>query len=234
MLRLGLPTGTLAWADDALAASTPLNDLAVAPVEPPVSDSLEALPQGPVPDATPSHVVTTPLATTPIALFSRRRVGFISAGLVAAAALALAAGASFGRSPAAATSAATSDVSTPASAIAARVAKAQSDATASAGTARAPIDVQAMLDRALDALARGEVEAALTSYRAACVAAPDRADAYRGRGLAAARAGLDDEAIASLEHYLSLVPDAPDAERVRTRLSALRAHRGREAQRDGR
>jgi eukaryotic-like serine/threonine-protein kinase len=85
--------------------------------------------------------------------------------------------------------------------------------------------VDALLDSGLEALARGEVEVALTHYRAATVADPNRPEAARGRGLAAARAGLSDEAIGAFERYLSLAPDAADGERVRDRLEVERTRR---------
>jgi serine/threonine protein kinase len=90
------------------------------------------------------------------------------------------------------------------------------------------IDIGALLDGALEALAHGEVESALGAYRRACEVDPDRPEAQRGRGLAASRAALPDEAILAFERYLSLAPDAPDADRVRARLDALRARRSAE------
>jgi hypothetical protein len=91
-------------------------------------------------------------------------------------------------------------------------------------------DVMPLLDRGLEALAHGEVDLALASYRAACTVDPARPEAHRGRGLAATRAGLDGEAISAFEHYLALAPDAPDTERVRARITDLRAHRAQQAQ----
>jgi regulator of sirC expression with transglutaminase-like and TPR domain len=85
--------------------------------------------------------------------------------------------------------------------------------------------IDLLLDQGLEALARGEVDAALAHYRAAVIADPTRAEAQRGRGIAAVRAGLDDEAIAAYESYLALAPDASDAERIRDRLTAARARR---------
>jgi eukaryotic-like serine/threonine-protein kinase len=81
------------------------------------------------------------------------------------------------------------------------------------------------LEAGLAALARGEMELALENYRAAVALDDTLPQAHRGRGLAAARAGLDDEAIRSLERYLSLSPDAPDADRIRARARTLREHR---------
>ena len=81
------------------------------------------------------------------------------------------------------------------------------------------------LEAGLEALARGEMEVALENYRAAVALDDTLPQAHRGRGLAAARAGLDDEAIRSLERYLSLSPDAPDADRIRARARTLREHR---------
>jgi len=86
-------------------------------------------------------------------------------------------------------------------------------------------NVDELLDEGLASLARGEVEAALGHYRAAALAAPERAEPHRGRGIAAARAGLDDEAIRALERYLTLAPDAPDAAAVRARVESQRRRR---------
>ena len=86
-------------------------------------------------------------------------------------------------------------------------------------------NVNDLLDQGLEALARGELDVALAHYRAAALLDPTRAEAQRGRGLAAARAGLHDEAIAAFERYLAMAPDAPDAERVHSRLETERARR---------
>ena len=48
----------------------------------------------------------------------------------------------------------------------------------------------------------------------------------RSRGLLLARMGRESEAVEQLEAYLKLVPDAPDAERIRTVVADLRAGRG--------
>jgi len=87
------------------------------------------------------------------------------------------------------------------------------------------VDVEALLGEGDSARARNELGAALVHYRLATTAAPARPEAHRGRGLAAASAGRDDEAILALERYLSLVPDAPDARAVRAQLETVRARR---------
>jgi serine/threonine-protein kinase len=88
-----------------------------------------------------------------------------------------------------------------------------------------PAEVDASLAAGLQALARGENDAALEHYRAAVELDAGRTEAHRGRGLAAAHAGFGDEAIRALERYLALAPDAADAGRIRDRLRQLRAHR---------
>ncbi len=98
--------------------------------------------------------------------------------------------------------------------------------TAVVATSLAPTpNVNDLLDQGLEALARGELDVALAHYRAAALVDPTRTEAQRGRGLAAARAGLHDEAIAAFERYLAMAPDAPDAERVHSRLETERARR---------
>lgn len=86
-------------------------------------------------------------------------------------------------------------------------------------------DVEPLLVEGLEALTRGETDRALDRYRAAVLLAPERPEAQRGRALSAARAGFDDEAVLAFERYLSLSPDAFDAERIRARVRTLRAHR---------
>jgi len=85
--------------------------------------------------------------------------------------------------------------------------------------------VDATMAAGLQALARGENDAALEHYREAVSLDATRAEAHRGRGLAAAHAGFDDEAIRALERYVALAPDAADAGRIRDRLRQLRSRR---------
>jgi len=65
----------------------------------------------------------------------------------------------------------------------------------------------------------------LPPSREAALAGPGRPGPHAGRGIAAAGAGLDDEAIRSLERYLMLAPDAPDAAPIRARIDAQRRRR---------
>ncbi len=62
---------------------------------------------------------------------------------------------------------------------------------------------------------------ALSCVERILLARPAEADEVRDRGLLLARSGRADEAIAELEHYLSLAPDAPDTERIRMLLVQL-------------
>lgn len=190
----GLPTGSLAWADDpSLSLTPPIALEQVRRVDIP----------RPVTPAEPAPVPVPPLppgpSRDPVPRRARRVVG---ATVLGAAALAVALLAPWSWDEVSAETLPTPAAEAPAS-----------------------FDVDRTLDEGFEALARGEVEAALSRYREAATLAPDRAEAHRGRGLAAARAGLDEEAIVALESYLSLAPDAADAARIRDRLRRLRVDR---------
>jgi hypothetical protein len=68
---------------------------------------------------------------------------------------------------------------------------------------------------------RGELPNALALYRQAVARSPGNAAAWRGLGLVASRMGQPRQAAEAFRRYLALRPDAPDAEQIRQRLSAL-------------
>jgi len=217
----GLAAGALAWAGDPGRTHTAPLDLARrrmhAPNTPPVEEPGESPvvpieePEPGLEPERPDHIVDPPPQAPPRKAL-RRGVAVVA---IAACAL-LGMLAMRGPEPIAA------DVAAPV-ALAAPPTPVATTATTTTSAPRPQIDV--LLDQGLEALARGEVDAALVHYRAAVIADPTRAEAQRGRGIAAVRAGLDDEAIAAYEAYLSLAPDASDAERIRDRLTAARARR---------
>jgi len=71
------------------------------------------------------------------------------------------------------------------------------------------------------ALLEGLAPAAVDRFRAAILAAPDHAPAWRGLGLANQRLGRPAEARLAFERYLSIEPEARDAEAIRLRLARL-------------
>ena len=72
-----------------------------------------------------------------------------------------------------------------------------------------------------DALYHARLSEAIASYRAATSAAPRYASAWRGLGMTADRLGRRDEAVAAMNRYLALSPNAPDAPVVAARVRAL-------------
>jgi len=69
----------------------------------------------------------------------------------------------------------------------------------------------------------GRFAQAVTSFGSAIVAQPDWADAYYDRALANAARGQRELAIADLQQYLRLRPDADDRQVVMSRITGLRA-----------
>jgi Flp pilus assembly protein TadD len=64
-----------------------------------------------------------------------------------------------------------------------------------------------LFDRAIDAVAEGDLEAAVTAYREALAVDPDYADALEGLSMALADQGRFDEAIAAAVRVAELQPD---------------------------
>lgn len=64
-----------------------------------------------------------------------------------------------------------------------------------------------LFDRAVDAVADGDLEAAVTAYREALVLDPDYADVLEGLSIALAELGRFDEAIAAAVRVAELQPD---------------------------
>ena len=62
-------------------------------------------------------------------------------------------------------------------------------------------------DRAVDCVADGDLEGAVTAYREALAVDADFADAWEGLSMALADLGRFDEAIAAAERVVGLVPD---------------------------
>lgn len=79
----------------------------------------------------------------------------------------------------------------------------------------------ALLSDARSAMLHGEIPRARDLYREATLASPRNAAAWRGLGLASERMGLSPEARTAYERYLSIAPNAADADTVRGRLEAL-------------
>jgi regulator of sirC expression with transglutaminase-like and TPR domain len=69
---------------------------------------------------------------------------------------------------------------------------------------------------------RREFNMALKIQQLVLCLEPDRPDALRDRGLIHYRLALIAEAVADLDRYLSLAPDAPDAPQIRTRLDEMK------------
>jgi serine/threonine protein kinase len=219
--RLGLPTGALAWSEERRSGETsPLATEARRKTppdgtpEPPEEEPspLEPETEEPSTPEVPGHIQDPPPHRFP------SPGGVILAGVVG-----LVVGLALSSSERVADA---SERITPAETVAAQaVPLAPREASIVIGELPPTPDVTSLLDDGLSALALGEVEAALASYRSASEADPRCPEAQRGRGLAAARAGLADESIFAFERYLSLAPDAPDADRIRVRLEGLRARR---------
>ncbi|MFN8641068.1 MAG: tetratricopeptide repeat protein [Candidatus Binatia bacterium] len=64
-----------------------------------------------------------------------------------------------------------------------------------------------LFDRALDAVAEGDAEAAVAAYRDALAVDPDYADALEGLSMALAELGRFEEAIAAAVRVAELQPD---------------------------
>ncbi len=208
---LGLPTGGLAWADDGPACDTPPLALSRQRAKTPPDgaprppdeepDPLEPENDEPPMPELPGHIQDPPPEHTAVRVV--RAAGLLVLSLLAVALTLFLFGSE--TSP--------------------------DDASVVSATAAPPrvvasaVDATPLLVMGLEALARGDVDSALTSYRAACAADPTRPEAHRGRALAASRAGLDEEAIVAFERYLALAPGAPDTEHVEERMRTLRARR---------
>jgi len=102
---------------------------------------------------------------------------------------------------------------------------AESEASAATETTAAPADddlpVEALERSARGLYLRGEAEAALHLYRQVTRRDPERASAWRGRGLVAESLGEDEEARRSLRRYVSLDPAAEDRADMLARVAQL-------------
>jgi len=67
--------------------------------------------------------------------------------------------------------------------------------------------VDELYDRAVDAVADDDLEAAVAAYREALEIAPDFADGWEGLSMALTDLGRFDEAIAAAERVVQLMPD---------------------------
>jgi len=72
-----------------------------------------------------------------------------------------------------------------------------------------------------DAVADRDDERALAAVERILLIRPDSPEEVRDHGMILARRGLVDEAIAEFEHYLDVLPGAPDATRVRMLIEEL-------------
>jgi tetratricopeptide (TPR) repeat protein len=93
--------------------------------------------------------------------------------------------------------------------------------------ARALANARAAMQNADHALAVGNVALAQRLYRSALEHYPGYVSAYRGLGRAFARDGNVALAQQMLEQYLHVVPDAPDAAKVRRWIAQLARDPGR-------
>jgi eukaryotic-like serine/threonine-protein kinase len=91
-----------------------------------------------------------------------------------------------------------------------------------AATESATERTAALIREAQSAMLHGEIPRARELYHDATLASPRSAAAWRGLGLASERMGLAPEARNAYERYLTIAPDARDADTVRERLEALR------------
>ena len=64
-----------------------------------------------------------------------------------------------------------------------------------------------LYDRAVDCVAEGDLESAVTAYKQALLLAPGFADVWEGLSMALADLGRFDEAIAAAERVVQLTPD---------------------------
>ncbi|MEZ4249089.1 MAG: tetratricopeptide repeat protein [Polyangiales bacterium] len=80
---------------------------------------------------------------------------------------------------------------------------------------------RALNDEANGLALRGLLPAAVDRYREATLIAPRLAAPWRGLGITHERLRQTAEARRAFERYLQLAPNAPDAERIRTRLEAM-------------
>ncbi len=85
----------------------------------------------------------------------------------------------------------------------------------------ASVDVSGLVTQASAAFVQGQLPKALALYREAVTAAPRHAVAWRGLGMTTMKMGRNNDARAAFERYLKLAPTAPDAERIRQKLTEL-------------
>jgi Flp pilus assembly protein TadD len=78
-----------------------------------------------------------------------------------------------------------------------------------------------LLQQAAAAFVRGQMPRARALYREATQRAPNDPSAWRGLGMVSSRMGEHGEATRALQRYLTLRPDAPDADAIRKKLSEL-------------
>ncbi|MFI5307186.1 MAG: tetratricopeptide repeat protein [Polyangiales bacterium] len=78
-----------------------------------------------------------------------------------------------------------------------------------------------LVQQAAAAFVRGQMPRARALYREATQRAPNDPSAWRGLGMVSSRMGEHGEATRALQRYLSLRPDAPDADAIRKKLSEL-------------
>jgi len=64
-----------------------------------------------------------------------------------------------------------------------------------------------LYDRAVDCVAAGDLEAAVSAYKEALEIAPEFADVWEGLSMALADLGRFDEAVAAAERVVQLTPD---------------------------
>ncbi len=192
-----------------LVIPTPLPAAVAAVVEP---TPVEPTPVEPTP---PSGESTT-VATAPSTGRSRPRTGGEPTSSSGAGTTSGASGASTGATSTGASITPTGGARTEGPSEPAETGPGGTEATESA-TAR----TATLLSDARSAMLHGEIPRARDLYREATLSSPRNAAAWRGLGLASERMGLNPEARTAYERYLSIAPNAADADTVRGRLEAL-------------
>lgn len=215
LLLLGLGGGAWSiWGGGTAATTTP-----TAPVPAPVADVVPAPPEVAPPvevPAAPEVVAEVPVVAPEVVAVAEARPGGSRGGRGPRAGAASAGTAGGGAS--------SGTPGGPTAAVAPReeptVAEAPPGSTAvsESATERAA----ALVREAQSAMLHGEIPRARDLYREATLSSPRSAAAWRGLGLASERMGLAPEARTAYERYLTIAPEARDADTVRERLEALR------------
>jgi len=85
----------------------------------------------------------------------------------------------------------------------------------------ASVDVSGFVSQASAAFVQGQLPKALALYQQAVSGSPSHAAAWRGLGMTAMKMGRANDARKAFERYLKLAPTAPDAARIKQKLTEL-------------